>query len=45
MLQGTGTAGGSFKRWPWLKIGCGANDDDDDDDDGGGGRNRNIISL
>jgi hypothetical protein len=33
MLQGTGTAGGSFKRRPWLKMGCYANDDDDDDDD------------
>jgi hypothetical protein len=30
MLQGTGTAGGSFKRRPWLRMGCCANDDDDD---------------
>jgi hypothetical protein len=29
MLRGTGTAGGSFKRRPWLKMGCCANDDDD----------------
>jgi hypothetical protein len=33
MLQGTGTAGRSFKRRPWLRMGCCANDDDDDDDD------------
>jgi hypothetical protein len=33
VLQGTGTAGGSFKRRPWLKMGCCADDDDDDDDD------------
>jgi hypothetical protein len=38
MLQGRGTAGRSFKRRPWLRMGCCANDDDDDDDgDGGGG--------
>jgi hypothetical protein len=30
MLQGTGTAGGSLKRKPWLKMGCCADDDDDD---------------
>jgi hypothetical protein len=30
MLQGTGTAGGSFKRRPWLRMGCCADDDDDD---------------
>jgi hypothetical protein len=33
MLQGTETAGRSFKRRPWLKMDCCANDDDDDDDD------------
>ena len=33
MPQGTGIAGGSFKRRPWLKMGCCADDDDDDDDD------------
>jgi hypothetical protein len=33
MLQGTGTAGRSFKRRPWLRMGCCADDDDDDDDD------------
>jgi hypothetical protein len=33
MLQGTGTAGRSFKRRPWLRMGCCANDDDDNDDD------------
>jgi hypothetical protein len=33
MLQGTGTAGGCFKRKPWLRMGCCANDDDDDDDE------------
>jgi hypothetical protein len=33
MLQGTETAGGSFKRRPWLRMGCCADDDDDDDDD------------
>jgi hypothetical protein len=31
MLQGTGTAGGSFERR--LNMGCCADDDDDDDDD------------
>jgi hypothetical protein len=29
MLQGKGTAGGSFKRRPWLRMGCCANDDDE----------------
>jgi hypothetical protein len=33
MLQGTGTAGRSFKRRPGLIMGCCADDDDDDDDD------------
>jgi hypothetical protein len=33
MMRGTETAGGSFKRRPWLRMGCCANDDDDDDDD------------
>jgi hypothetical protein len=33
MLQGTGTAGGSFKRRPWLRVGCCADDDDNDDED------------
>ena len=33
MLQGRGTAGGSFERRPGLKMGCCAYDDDDDDDD------------
>jgi hypothetical protein len=33
MLQGTGTAGRSLKRRPWLRMGCCANDDDDNDDD------------
>jgi hypothetical protein len=33
MLQGTGTAGRSLKRRPWLRMGCCANHDDDDDDD------------
>jgi hypothetical protein len=37
MLQGTGTAGRSFKRRPWLKMGCCADDDDDDDDENGRG--------
>jgi hypothetical protein len=32
MLQGTGTAGRSFKRRPWLRMGCCANNDDDDDE-------------
>ena len=32
-MQGTGTAGRSFKRRPWLRMGCCVNDDDDDDDD------------
>ena len=31
MLQGTGTADRSFKRRPWLRMGCCANDDDDDE--------------
>jgi hypothetical protein len=31
MLQGTGTAGRSFKRRPWLRMGCCANDDADGD--------------
>ena len=31
MLPGTGIAGGSLKRRPWLRMGCCANDDDDDD--------------
>jgi hypothetical protein len=30
MLQGTGTTGRSFKRRPWLRMGCCANDDDDE---------------
>ena len=30
MLQGTETAGGSFNRRSWLKMGCCADDDDDD---------------
>jgi hypothetical protein len=29
MLQGTGTAGRSFKRRPGLRMGCCADDDDD----------------
>jgi len=33
MLQGIGTAVGSFWRRPWLKMGCCASDDDDDNDD------------
>jgi hypothetical protein len=35
MLQGTGTAGRSFKRRPLLRMRCCADDDDDDDDDDG----------
>jgi hypothetical protein len=31
MLKGTGTAGRSFKRRPWLRMGCCADDDDNDD--------------
>ena len=30
MLQGIGTAGGSFKRRLWLKTGCNGSDDDDE---------------
>jgi len=30
MLQGKGTAGGSFWRRPWLKMGCCANEEDDE---------------
>jgi hypothetical protein len=33
MLQGTETAGRSFKRRPLLRMGCCPNDDDDDDDE------------
>jgi hypothetical protein len=32
VLQGTATAGGSFKGRPWLKMGCCADDDDDDNE-------------
>jgi hypothetical protein len=31
MLQGTGTAGRSFKRRSWLRMGCCTNDDDEDE--------------
>jgi hypothetical protein len=33
MLQRIGTAGGRFKRRPWLKMGCCANDDDDEEEE------------